>query len=202
MPFILGFDPGGIGNFGWCIADYAADNMGIPLPILHCGNADNAAEAVAAVAAIVGDEPVLAAGIDAPLFWIPNGWREVDLAVRASVHAAGGNPAMVMHVNALMGACLIQGVLIGRIYRDAYPAIMITEAHPGASLAILGNDDALAQIAFPGGHLANNHITDAAVAALTAKAMLDENPVWHNIYGLEHHPYSLLHGQLAYWIPL
>lgn len=86
MPIVLGFDPGGIQSFGWCVSTFAPD---LPLHIVTYGLKSNARDAVrAAIAAVPEGEQVLAAGIDSPLCWTHQGDRASDQAVRAAIHAA------------------------------------------------------------------------------------------------------------------
>lgn len=48
---LIGFDPGGTEQFGWCVAE--ADEV-LPIKIKRCGACGNASEAVAAVLDVLG----------------------------------------------------------------------------------------------------------------------------------------------------
>ena len=48
MGVLLGFDPGGLKAFGWCIVE---DAERLPLRVLEGGHADNAEDALKAVGA-------------------------------------------------------------------------------------------------------------------------------------------------------
>ena len=79
--FILGFDPGGKGKFGWSICRVSNGQLQQPL---ETGLADDAWDALLKVKQELGryspsgNPPVLAAGIDAPMFWSKRGNRTVD----------------------------------------------------------------------------------------------------------------------------
>lgn len=80
---LLGFDPGGAGAFGWCVCEFATNS---PLTIRKVDVANNAEEAVAAALQLVKEgEIVQAAGIDAPLFWVPGGDRNADAVIRRAI---------------------------------------------------------------------------------------------------------------------
>ena len=111
---VLGLDPGGIGNFGWCVAD-AETNL--PINILATGTADHAQAAITAVQKYLACRPtslnIIAVGIDSPLFWTADGDREADIFVRNAINAKGAKNVYgtVQNINALRGACLVQGIL-------------------------------------------------------------------------------------------
>ena len=134
---ILGFDPGGEGKatspgtFGWCIC---STRNGTLQPPLETGLAKNAWDALRQVTEALQrhyptrQPPVLAAGIDAPLFWNPQGKRTVDSYLK-QVLKSSSMANSVMHINSLPGACLAQGLLLGRHLREIWD-FPITEAHP------------------------------------------------------------------------
>ena len=138
---ILGFDPGGAGRFGWSVCSAASDHLQQPF---KTGLADDAWDALGQVKKAIKSSdlpghPVLAAGIDAPLFWGKKGNRDVDGAVRCALRRGkfptpGGT---VQQVNSLRGACLVQGVLLARYLWDWKPGLPITETHPKALLHLL-----------------------------------------------------------------
>jgi hypothetical protein len=73
----LGFDPGGVRQFGWCVSEAKPDAR---LRLLGSGVADHARGAVQAALTLVTDlNDVCAAGIDSPLYWPMKGDREADL---------------------------------------------------------------------------------------------------------------------------
>src|SRR5437660_360415 len=119
MVVLLGFDPGGEDGFGWSVAD---DTPALPLTVRATGVVDNARSAVdAAMAQVKQGEHVVAAGIDAPLFWVATGDRTVDRIVRAELRRLGAaSPGgTVQAVNSLRGACVVQGMLTGVLLRAA-----------------------------------------------------------------------------------
>jgi hypothetical protein len=208
MPYI-GYDPGGAGAFGWCVVHGAS----LPLQVLARGLADNAQEAVTqSLAAIKGGE-VLAAGIDAPLFWRPDGDRVVDRVVRENLKGLGGQVGTVNHVNSLRGACLVQGMVAAILLRGHRPNLPVSESHPKAMLWLLKIAQARDSVdvisfanlqAFFAGSTngASNHERDAALGALCAWAMLNQPQGWQNLHLQELNPVSPLTAPLGYWMPI
>jgi len=120
--FILGFDPGGIGRFGWSVCSATPGT----LVLLQTRLADDAVGALHGVERAMescdlqGTPPVLAAGIDAPMFWGEKGNREIDATLRRVLRETqfptpGGT---VQQVNSLRGACLAQGMLLGKYLHE------------------------------------------------------------------------------------
>jgi hypothetical protein len=83
---IVGLDPGGNGQFGWCVAEATTGGR---VRLLCAKTADHAAGAVAAVVSELGASLPTAGGIDSPLFWIANGDRRADQAIRAAMKRVG-----------------------------------------------------------------------------------------------------------------
>ena len=176
---MLGFDPGGVGNFGWSVCRVDGNDLQWPLAT---GVADDAEDALQKVKKVVGpsDPPghpqVLAAGIDAPLFWGKKGNRTIDGIVRHALKRTvfptpGGT---VQQVNSLRGACLVQGLLLARYLRDWKPGLPITEAHPKALLHLLchsGRPDMANLARLIQGPQRSEHERDATLSAIGAWAM-------------------------------
>ena len=103
---ILGFDPGGKNQFGWCVAQ--GTNSGhLHLCASHvASHADEAVRAALRRAADFGR--VEAAGIDSPLFWVADGDRKADESVRSAMKRLGAKNVggTVQQVNSLRGALL------------------------------------------------------------------------------------------------
>ena len=126
---VLGFDPGGQGNFGWsvCLTD-----GGDLLTVLKTGLASDAEGAIHQVQQVMGSlDPsmlkVLAAGIDAPMFWGGKGNREIDDLISREIKKGGssgkGKPR-VLAVNSLWGSVVVQGLLLAnRLYQMYEPKI-------------------------------------------------------------------------------
>jgi Protein of unknown function (DUF429) len=73
------------------------------------------------------DQDQLAAvGIDAPLFWQPEGGRAADRLVRHKITQYGSSSATVNDVNSMPGACLVQGMMTAMLLRRVRPDIPIT----------------------------------------------------------------------------
>ena len=125
---ILGFDPGGKTGrkFGWCICQSEPGH----LRVCKAGRATNAEDALKQVSSkLPPGARVIASGIDAPMFWTNTGEREVDRIIRvAGQYKECPNPKHrppakimscpyplnVQEINSLRGACVAQGVLLGR----------------------------------------------------------------------------------------
>ena len=197
MPIILGFDPGGKGRFGWCVAKDAAS---LPIAVVDTDLADDAASAIEQVRArIPNGERVLAAGIDAPLFWPRSGSREVDQIVRDAIAKRGAQSSAgtVQHVNSLRGACLVQGILVAVLLQEQFPGVSITEAHPKALLHLI---DAKSQLKWRDQDL-SDHERDAGFGALTAWALVHRPAEWKDLLPQEDSYFSPLVEPLAYWMP-
>ena len=146
---ILGFDPGGKGKpsdqggdgkgkFGWSICRIDSGQLWV----FDTGRAINAKCALEQVIrALPKNARVQASGIDAPMFWTYNWDRKADRAIIREMKERGHpNPSStVQHINRLSGACLAQGILLGRLLHGCrrFDAA-ITEAHPKALLYLLG----------------------------------------------------------------
>lgn len=194
MSILLGFDPGGAKNFGWCVA---GDSPELPLSIIATGLANDASTAVqAALAAIPTGRVVLAAGIDAPLVWSRSGPRNSDRAVRTALQQAGVKnvSGRVQDVNSLQGACLAQGLLAGIELRERFPSVPLTEAHPKALRLLCPEALAFTHI--------SEHGRDAVLAAFTAWALVHKPHGWSDLFAREVRFYSPLADPLAYFMPL
>ena len=133
---ILGFDPGGKNAFEWSVCGIAADGY---LVRHKTGLADNAADAISRVIRVLPNNPnILAAGIDAPLFWSQNGNREVDDFLICHLKRIQFKSILSMiKVNSLRGAALVQGVLLGKYLSETWDTILITESHPKVLVHLL-----------------------------------------------------------------
>lgn len=212
MGVLLGFDPGGKDGFGWCVAD---DMPTLPLKVRATDVVDNARSAVdGAMAWVEKGEQILAAGIDAPLFWVATGDRNVDRIVRDDLWNLGARSpgGTVQAVNSLRGACVVQGMLTGVLLRAALPEVLLTESHPKALLwqLRLANRDrhpsgisllSLSQFSVPASIGKTDHERDAAIGTLCAWAMLHKPQAWRNLYVEEQDAYSPITAPLGYWMP-
>lgn len=193
MHFLLGLDPGGIGNFGWCVV---TNSTALPAVPFASGLASSATLAISAALATLPPGKVLdAVGIDAPLFWSRSGSRLADKMVRAAIRSAGASNAagIVQDVNSLRGACLVQGMLAGLVLRERFPEILITEAHPKALrwllpevLSITSNSE---------------HERDAMLAAIAAWAAIHQPEGWSDLLIQEPDFYSPITHPLTYIMP-
>ena len=199
MEFLIGLDPGGKGNFGWCVV---ADKPKLPDTAVASGLADNADGAVAAaLAAIPVDGHIRCAGIHAPLFWPLSGPRNADLAVRAAIRTAGCRHASgtVQDVNSLRGACLVQGMLAAMKLRELYPTLPITEAHPKALRWLFAEVEAFAVV--EEFSMKSDHERDALLAAIAAWAGARKLTDWQDLLVMERAYYSPVSQPLHYFMP-
>ena len=207
--FILGFDPGGAGNFGWSVCSAASDHLQRPL---ETGLADDAWDALNQVKQAIkapnlpGDPSVLAAGIDAPLFWGRRGNRAIDAVLRRALKRSnfptpGGT---VQEVNSLRGSCLVQGVLLAKYLRETWNP-PITETHPKALQHLLrhsGQPEMTELARLTEGLEDREHERDATLSAIGAWAMYKKLPGWRDIYDQECRPVQPFDTPVAYWMPI
>ena len=124
---------------------------------------------------------------------------------RGAPNAAG----TVQQVNSLRGACLVQGMLAGVLSRQRTSGVAISESHPKAMLWLLERNPAQVRLQdmpekfdLHDGVDDGEHLRDAAVACLSAWAMVHNPNGWSDRYPLdEHHAYSCIVAPLAYWMP-
>ncbi len=208
----LGFDPGGAGppnhggNFGWSICREVNGQL---VPPATTGLARNAWDALNQVRNAIRfpgyqtNARVLAAGIDAPLFWTRTGRRTID-----NQNNLGVTP---MAINSLQGSVLVQGPLLVKHLRDAWGDLTITESYPRALEHLLphtGNHQAEHEMvqrltehmaADPG----QNHERDATICAVSAWASIHQNrATWQDLYLLECNPITPFDIPVSYWMPI
>lgn len=209
---VLGLDPGGQGQFGWCVADLGTG----PTPIVRLvGTADHAAGALSDIRKHVGDlAKIVAAGIDSPLFWVADGDRRVDKTIRSAMRRAGATNVhgTVQQVNSLRGACLAQGIMAAHLLRREVPTLRITESHPKALLWLVGiacKDRPPAQVRIDdcssllGCQLRDlsEHQRDAALGAVAAAAMIRETTGWRDLRLDESEAFAQV-SRAEYWMPV
>lgn len=211
MACLIGFDPGGRGSFGWCVSWYSD---ALPLKLHDMGVSDHAQGAVeAAFAAVPPGQPILAIGVDSPMFWACGNDRRVDQEVRCRIRDLAPQAcATVQSVNSLRGACVVQGILAAILVRDRLAGIPISESHPKAILwllreAVSGREPAairlgdLSRLFLPDRRDTSDHERDSAIACLSAWAMVHRPHDWEDIASLEERRYLPVCEPLGYWIP-
>lgn len=191
IEIFLGFDPGGEGNFGWSICREDGDQ----LRQITAGLADHAEDALEKVMYRLphSDVAVVAAGIDAPLFWNRKGNRGIDGVIREAAR-----PANVLAVNSLWGAVLVQGVLLAEALHQNFDALEITEAHPNALRALL--DPFPPELNQFRGE--SEHEWDARAAAYAAWCMHRQAEGWWDLSSREPNPVLPLGTPVSYWMPI
>ena len=200
----LGFDPGGVGSFGWSVCREVGGQLEPPI---ETGLADNAWDALNRVKVAIadlghqGNARVLAAGIDAPLFWAATGGRTIDSPVNLGVAP--------IQINSLRGAVAVQGPLLVKHLRDVWSDLEITESYPGAlgHLLAQGGHPEEYQMAqrITAGLNANrgrNHERDATLCAVSAWAAIHQPANWQNLYQLEPNPITPFDAAVGYWMPV
>ena len=173
--FVAGFDPGGEGNFGWCLFELtdlfelvdlsvAIDKIVIDksaIGAIEQGAVDCADQAFDKMKEHLTRKngELVAAGIDVPLYWARTGNdRKSDKHVRNTSKAG----STVQAANSLKGACLMQGFLLALKIEDEYPNCMITETHPKALLKMNDKEKKYEKIT------CNEHERDARISAWAA----------------------------------
>lgn len=190
----LGFDPGGFLAFGWCILEIEGDDTCVNI---LSGTCSTASEALAAVDTSIKANPT-AMGINAPMYWSPDGDRKADQIVRGMVLSKGGLSSTVAAVNSLSGACLAQGIMLAALGREHWPELSITEAHPKALLRLYPEAEN-----FLTGHACQNvHEQHAALAAYTAWAHDKGTAGWCDLRAMETSTFDPISGPpTVYWFP-
>ena len=194
MQFV-GFDPGGINAFGWAVLESTLQS----LRFVCAGTRTGVAEVITEALKVLKGPPA-GVGIDAPLFWTPEGDRAADHVVRALVIATGGHGGTVMAVNSLVGACLVQGVLVAMRAHELWPETQITEAHPTALLRVCSAAHAFVD-GMPELAAQDTHARHAALAAYSAYAFVTKTAGWHDLAAQEAAPYFPGGSAVAYWFP-
>ena len=203
----FGADPGGVNGFGVALL---RANGSFESGVVSC--ADDAMKWLYEKA-----ETILAAGIDAPLWWSSgkNGERNADLFVRGRLHEVGANDVggTVQSANSLRGAVLIQGVLLATALRQQWRELPITEAHPKALLKAIWPqapkgaslwDEIARCYSLKGAPLDSEHMRDALLAAVAAREGYRRK--WTLDLAMERSqfeqdPASLPWGPVSYWWP-
>ena len=225
---ILGFDPGGAGNFGWSVC--VTRNGRLQKPVQTCV-ANDALSALRAVEDYISTDSalresrVLAAGIDAPMFWSRKGNRYVEEYLQSQLKSAGIKTSSILKVNSLWGAVVVQGALLAKYLSETWN-LKITESHPGVLRHLLHCDAGLEIIRRltshlhdcprngkdcscgcknKGGHQPNcdvgGHRRDATLAAISAWAMIHQQDGWEDLYEREPQPVQPFNTPVAYWMP-
>jgi hypothetical protein len=207
--FVLGFDPGGKNQFGWCVAESTPS----ALSLVRSGVADDAWAAVSSALQHVSQD-VCGAGIDSPLFWAVNGKRRADLLIREEMkrYGAANVGGTVQDANSLRGACIVQGILTAHLLRDRFSNIRITESHPKALLWLLKIANKRRRVVdVRMSHLSkviacetdslSDHERDAALGAFAAWAMVNGLEGWRNLFHEDDGPYVPVAG-VEYWMPI
>lgn len=204
--YILGFDPGGTGNFGWSIC---REVHGLLRPPPITGLADNAWEALTQVRTAMPDNPtVLAAGIDALLFWNVRGNRQVDRIIRQALRDAnfpGHLAGTPIAVGGLRGSVLVQGMLLAKFLWETW-RLPITESYPTALRHLLQHPEQALIVDMAQQLIANldDHERDATLCAVAAWAMSHHQdlPGWQNLYDQENDPVQPFDVPVSYWMPI
>jgi hypothetical protein len=209
---ILGLDPGGVGRFGWCVAESIGKGR---VRLRESGIADHAAQALERASKhVANSERLVAAGVDSPLFWLAKGDRRADQLIRAAMKGLGATNVhgTVQQVNSLRGACLVQGVMAAHLLRIKTPQIRLTETHPKALLwlikvasrqrraADVRMENLVEFIECEATHL-SEHERDAAIGAVGATAMLLALDGWKDLAADEDGAFAPV-PPVEYWMPV
>ena len=206
MNIFLGFDPGGAGtgkgNFGWSICREVDGK----LERVTTGLAKEAWDALNQVKDELeryngqGSARVLAAGIDAPLFWTKTAIREVDDFIKQK---SGIRP---IPINSLYGAAAVQGPLLAKHISDTWDSLPITESYPRVlehQLTRIGKHQMVQRLTkCLSDATGKNHERDATLGAISAWAAIRQPANWQNLYLLEPDPINPLAIPVSYWMPI
>ena len=179
----LGFDPGGIKNFG--VACISPDGIAL------CKTVSSAQEAFEAF-----DVTPIGIGIDAPLWWStePGGGRACDQWIRSTYKIPSGS---VQSINSLRGAAIAQGLLISDMVSKGFPDCTISESNPKAVIQALdiGFNEFLEQN-LTSYTCRNEHERDALVCALCCKFGVDG--IWKRDLSLKKPQSEQVHQPFAF----
>ena len=213
MDIFLGFDPGGSGGkrarkgkFGWSICREVDGQLQCVKTRL-AKEAWNALEQVKKELARYnsqGSTCVLAAGIDAPLFWTKTAIRTVDDCIEQK---SGIRP---LAINSLRGAAAVQGPLLAKHLSDTWAPLSITESYPKALECLLARNrkhqtaHQMVQRLTEGMAIATgrNHRRDATLGAVSAWAAIRQPANWQDLYPLEPDPINPFTIPVSYWMPI
>ena len=229
----LGFDPGGKGKFGWSVCREVAGG----LQCVKTGLADDAWHAIGKANESIAhgehmhNSPVRAAGIDAPLLWNKRGdrkgYRKADCILRRALNKTHGPANRVLAINSLLGAVVVQGLLLVRHLSEMPRArdMMITESHPAAFRHLLSKarqpemkktaDRLTADLATckkRGAHKGDSkgcvickqdsHRQDATLCAVAAWAAIRRPPKWQDLYHQDFGLFNPTQIPVCYWMPV
>ena len=134
--FILGFDPGGAGHFGWSICETVMANYD------HPQKTESAWQTTLGVRWTRCKEPCRITHTSLPRELMPRcsgarrGDRTVDVVLRKALRETkfprpklGGT---IQTANSLRGACVVQGLLLAKYLSETSWGLTITESHPRA----------------------------------------------------------------------
>jgi len=208
----LGFDPGGVHQFGWCVSEA---KPGAGLKLLDSGVADNAEAAVHTALNNRKDlKDVSAAGIDSPLYWPIRRNRKADVLIRDIMRQRGARNVggTVQSLNSLRGACVAQGIIAAHLLRRRIPSIRITETHPKALLWLIE----IATTERRGSEIDMSHLKeliagetkskceherDAVLGSIAAWAMVVARPGWRDLFIDEEESFAPV-SPVEYWMPV
>ena len=193
----LGFDPGGRGKFGWAVCAVESGQ----LKTIGTGLGADASTVLSAMQEVLPpDSQIMAAGIDAPLYWVSPGPRESDKALRKAIAKQGCTTASgtVQDPNSLRGACVVQGPLLAHLLHTQFPAALLTEAHPKALLYMLGKDTTRLPAAYES--LPEDE-RDAVLAALCAYAAHVHLDGWEDLHKRDPKAKTPFIYPVSYWMP-
>ena len=209
---ILGFDPGGVKQFGWCVTE---DTPTGELKLRRSGIADHAAGAVSSALQSVDNlDEIGGVGIDSPLYWVTKGTRRADTLIRREMSRFGAPNVggTVQQVNSLRGACLAQGIMTAQLLRSEAPTVRITESHPKALLWLIEvatkerpvidvRMSHLGKFIAGEADTLSDHQRDAALGAVAAWAMFVGLPGWRDLFLDEDQTFVPV-APVEYWMPI
>ena len=203
---LLGFDPGGKTErkFGWSVCHL--QTLGVPPQVVETGVGVDAWDVFEAVSKVVRERfefsSIVAAGVDAPLFWGKRGDRNVDRFIRSAL--VKGRKVSVMAVNSLASSVTVQGVLLAKYLWEEFADIQITETHPSALVSLLKAGDPQGSVSLDRmtSGIANEHKRDATISAFAAWQMLRKPKGWIDLYPMEPSPVQPFSIPVQYWMPL
>lgn len=194
--YFVGFKPESRTRHGWALIEVKNDQV----VHIHSGYADGAGLAVAQVNLSLDGATPRAIGVDAALYWVSEGDRNIDVSLRRRVLSAGGQADVVPSANSQQGVRLVQGVIVAQTALQTWPWAMMTEVNPKALLLLSPQANQFLYQHFSDPSKVNDR--DAVLAAYSAWQGSIRQLDWRDLASLDREAFMPVSTEVSYWFPL
>jgi Protein of unknown function (DUF429) len=191
----VGLDPLGANRFGWAILEVAEGEV----VRISTDTANTSSGVIELLRKLLPHAPQ-AVGINAPLFWVSDGDRQVDAAIRSRVLSAGGPKEDVVSVNSQRGASMVQGVIVAQLSRRQWPQALMTETNSKALLRLYAQAGQFLYQQFNDPD--RDHDKNAVLSAFSAWQGSIRQLDWRDLSKLDRRVFKPVADDVAYWFPL